>query len=147
MKKLCTVLSLIVISLYISACSSSEGTYYKEYELNGVWILDNLGGASVTSSNFANGAPWMELNIGKTEMAGNSGCNGVGGTVYASSDMILFNNLISTKIFCENVDEGKLFSAYDNTRAWTIENERLFLYDAKGGIVLASFIRGEKPVK
>ena len=144
MKTLYSVFSVIIISIFLSACSA-EAPYYKEYDLNRIWVLDNLGGASITTSNFPNGAPWMELKVGKSEMGGNTGCNGMGGTVYASSEMIIFSNIIATKMFCENVDETRFLSALDNTGYWTIENERLFLFDAPGGVVLAVFKEGTVP--
>ncbi len=142
-----TILTSIFLfaALILSSCTSNEGTYYKEYELNRVWVLDNLGGKSVDNTNFPDGAPWMEVNVGKSEVGGNTGCNGMGGTVNASSSMIIFSNLIMTRMFCDGVDETGFISALQNSGAWTIENDRLFLYDAPGGIVLAVFKHGEKP--
>lgn len=137
-----TILTSIFLftALMLSGCTSNEGTYYKEYELNRVWVLDNLGGKSVDNTNFPNGAPWMEVNVGKSEVGGNTGCNGMGGTVNATKDMIIFGNIIATRMFCDGVDEQKFLDALHSAGAWTIENERLFLYDSyPNGVVLAVF--------
>jgi heat shock protein HslJ len=133
------VIAIITGAIYLSSCSSSGNYSPKEYELNGAWELQNLGGTQATMSNWPNGLPWMSLKVNIGELKGNTGCNGMGGPVHATADMISFGNIISTRMYCEGVDEQGFLAALQNARNWTIENDRLFLYDAPGGVVLAVF--------
>ena len=146
MKTLSLLIPAIALTLLLAGCSSSGNSYIgKEYELNKVWVLQNLAGKTADNSNFPNGLPWMELKVNSTTMNGSTGCNTMGGPVYATSDKIYFGNIISTRMYCEGVNEQGFFNALQNARTWTIENDRLFLYDAPGGIVLAVFKEGEVP--
>ena len=139
MKILLTIIILAGV-FYLSSCSSSGNSYIgKEYELNKIWVLQNLHGKTADMTTWPNGLPWMELKVNSTTMNGSTGCNTMGGSVYATSDKIYFGNIISTRMYCEGVDETGFLDALQSSRTWTIENDRLFLYDAPGGVVLAVF--------
>lgn len=145
MKTTLILFTLLIGAIYLSSCSSSSDYTPKEYELNGVWVLDNLHGKTATDANWPNGIPWMELKVNKTEMGGNTGCNVMGGNVYASADKIYFGNIISTRMYCEGVDEMGFTQGLQSAGAWKIENDRLFLMDVPNGVVIAVFKEGEIP--
>lgn len=140
MKTLITIFFLISVPLFISGCTSSGSYSPKEYELNRTWELQNLGGTQATTANWPNGLPFINLKVNTGEFGGSTGCNTMGGSVHATKDMIIFGNIIATRMFCEGVDEQKFLNALQSAGGWTIENDRLFLYDSyPNGVVLAVF--------
>ena len=142
MKTTLIVFTLLIGAIYLTSCTSS-GYSPKEYELNGVWVLQNLKGKTATDANWPNGIPWMELKVNKTEMGGNTGCNVMGGNVYATADKIYFGNIIMTRMYCEGVDEIGFTEGLQSAGAWNIENDRLFLTDVPNCVVIAVFQKGK----
>jgi heat shock protein HslJ len=146
MKTTFAIIAVIISSVMLSSCTSSGNSNIgKEYELNKIWVLQNLHGKTADKITWPNGIPWMELKINSTTFGGNTGCNGMGGTVHATSEKITFYNIIDTRMYCVGVDEIEFLVGLESSRYWTIENDRLFLYDAPGGVVIAVFKEGTVP--
>jgi heat shock protein HslJ len=142
--KIILTIAVFAVMIYLSACTSPDSTP-KEYELNKIWVLQNLHGRMADNTVWPNGIPWMELKVNKGEFGGTTGCNGMGGTVHATADRITLYNIIATRMFCDGVDETSFLNALQTSTAWTIENDILFLWDAPGGVVNAVFKVGTVP--
>jgi heat shock protein HslJ len=122
---------------FLPGCSSNKSGTGNEYSLNNKWVLQNLGGKQADSTNFPHGLPEMELKTDAMAVYGNTGCNSMSGTMTAASKTIKFSQIITTKMYCEGVNETGFLNALSNADSWTIENNRLFLYSGK--IVAAVF--------
>ncbi|HLT23646.1 MAG TPA: META domain-containing protein [Ignavibacteria bacterium] len=139
-----TYLILLIIPVIIISCSSGkENTIGSEASLSNIkWVAVNIGGQSVTNTDYTLSAPWIVMKVNATVFDGNTGCNTMKGIVHATNTSIYFNNITTTKVACTKGDEGKFLRALTSADSWTKENDMLYLYSGK--VVTAVFKREEQ---
>jgi heat shock protein HslJ len=127
---LLTLLSLTGILL--SACSGSSAS------LEGEWSLVSYGNASAPTPALPN----VETSInfgGDGQFGGNVGCNSFGAEYSVSGDKITFGSVLSTMMFCEDINEQEstVLSIFSD-KTLTIESDgtTLTLTSADGASVI-----------
>ena len=133
MKKL--LLTLLVISLAISACAAQESSA----SLIGAWKLTSYGPADSQTPAVPDTDAGLTFNEDGT-VTGNSGCNGLGGDYTVEGDQITFGEFVSTLIACEDpimTQEGAMQQVLNGTATYTIEGNTLTLTNNDMVLVLA----------
>ncbi|RYD79547.1 MAG: META domain-containing protein [Sphingobacteriales bacterium] len=76
------------------------GQYLFDAELDGKWILQTIGIASVQASDFAKGLPELSFNLSGGKLSGHDGCNQVSGSLTVMGNRIKFSAIGGTKMAC-----------------------------------------------
>ena len=128
--------TLVLIAMFVSmlaACSPGGST-----SVVGEWRLVSYGDpASVTPA-----APDVETSIifdKNGHMSGNVGCNGFGGEYAIDGDAIVFDQVVSTLMFCEGpvgVQESVILSVFRDTASLAVEGDTLTITSADGNAVV-----------
>jgi heat shock protein HslJ len=100
------------------------------------WRLTRLGEQLVDNPVGAN-AVHISMNSQNTSVTGNSGCNRLFGRYALENDMLKFDGLGGTKMFCEaRMDlEQRLTNALMSVMRWKISGTTLELLDERGAAV------------
>jgi len=105
--------------------------------LGGKWYLQSSG----TDTSFRH-IPELQFDIQKRHFTGSTGCNRISGNFHFSGDSLYFNeNMITTRMFCEGVDEQGFLKKLISITNYTFKKGRLILL-SKGSKV---FIWSRKP--
>ncbi|MXV52844.1 META domain-containing protein [Pedobacter sp. HMF7647] len=112
--------------LTLSGC----GTFIPDYRLNDIWTIETIQGKQVLENEYSRNRPGLEIHIDKSEFGGNSGCNGIGGTIVNEANGILFTRMIGTMMACPGDLESRFKNTLTISRTYKIENNRLYLYDS-----------------
>jgi heat shock protein HslJ len=127
--KIFLTISIAAILLSIR-CSSNQETTSKL--LHDIWILDSIEGEPYSRAENQDLHPTIEIYLAEERFSGNTGCNNMNGTLTVDGSKINFTNIITTKMFCVDVDETSFLSALERADNYKIEKMRLYLYeDAK----------------
>ncbi|MBQ0117499.1 MAG: META domain-containing protein [Flavobacterium sp.] len=99
-------------------------------ELNGTWVLEKINAldrsAKTLDMRFPKKKPTLICDGAK--FSGSTGCNGIGGTLTSGKETVSFKDVITTFMFCEEVDENAYLTALNSVTNYKIENQKLFLY-------------------
>lgn len=104
------------------------GRYVPNYGLNKKWTLKKLGDNEITSSNFKNGLPELQIDIERGRFGGNAGCNRITGSLWSEYNLIRFNDPAITMMACEDMEKEKEFlNALKKTTQFKINGNELIL--------------------
>ncbi|MBI9065172.1 MAG: META domain-containing protein [Marinilabiliaceae bacterium] len=96
------------------------------------WELTRFNEQSPAEAGFADRTPNLVINMQESKIGGFSGCNSFGGKVAIEENKITFNQVFSTKMFCEGIPEPEFFKLLNNTLTYSIANNTLtFKKDSK----------------
>jgi len=132
-KSLLSILTLFTLAgLLISACSGSSAS------LEGEWSLVSYGNASALTPALPNVE--TSINFGADgQFGGTVGCNSFGAEYSVSGDNITFGSVLSTMMFCEDINEQEsTVLSILNDKALTVESDgtTLTLVSADGASVI-----------
>mgnify|MGYP002639427965 CR=1 FL=1 len=129
------LLIILFITLLGSSCVLQKPTNYDNI-YNTKWSIITINGISIDEMQNYKQA---ELNFSKTDSSyyGNNGCNRIKGKFIVEENEVSFSQGISTKRYCEAVDEQKFYSILSSTNSIKLKKKILLLY--KGDLVLAEF--------
>ncbi|MBM4428079.1 MAG: META domain-containing protein, partial [Chloroflexi bacterium] len=130
---LLSILTLFTLAgLLISACSGSSAS------LEGEWSLVSYGNASAPTPALPNVE--TSINFGADgQFGGTVGCNSFGAEYSVSGDNITFGSVLSTMMFCEDINEQEsTVLSILNDKALTVESDgtTLTLVSADGASVI-----------
>jgi heat shock protein HslJ len=110
--------------------SSCAGTSSKLIDTN--WKLTELNGQKLPTEI------QITLNIKKDQAGGNSSCNTYGADFTQTGDKLLFSQIFSTMMYCENGMEFETdyLTALGKIKTYQLENDQLNLLDDTGNVVL-----------
>jgi len=133
------LLTLLVISLAISACAAQESSI----SLIGTWNLISFEPAASQIPPVADSGALITFNEDGT-VEGNSGCNGFGGEYTVDGDQITFGQITSTLMLCElRMDqEAAVYQVLTGTATYRTEGNTLTLTNNDRVLVLT---RGSQP--
>lgn len=81
------------------------GNFIADKRLNSKWELQKFNGVELKSDDFMKGLPFVQFDIEKMHIAGNSGCNNFNGKFYfVGRDLLVNKNLASTRMACPNLE-------------------------------------------
>ncbi|MFD1872654.1 META domain-containing protein [Hymenobacter bucti] len=117
------------------------GRYLGDYRLHDLWALESLDGQAVAAARFAQGKPYLELNLTTEQVLGFSGCNSLGGPLTPERDGLRFGTLSGPQLACPALAfEQKLRGALSG-RSFTyrFENGRLTLENRINKLIFKRF--------
>ena len=134
------LLTLLLISLAISACSTQNGGD-SSASLIGSWKLTAFGPPDTPIPAVEGAEAGLTFNEDGT-VTGSSGCNGLGGDYTVAGDQITFGEFVSTLMACDDPimsQEGIVHEVLRGTARYKIEGDTLTI--TNDGTVLV-FTRG-----
>lgn len=104
------------------------GYYVTDYRLNDIWVLEKMNGKMVSSVDFPNGFPSLEINSKTNMFMGFAGCNNMSGSLFFEQGLLRFTNAITTRKSCAaDLKESAFLKALNSTTSYRVENLRLTL--------------------
>jgi heat shock protein HslJ len=110
------------------------GRYVPHPHLQNTWAITSIGGKKLDAGKLPKGLPTIELSLKEYIIGGHDGCNQIGGSFSTKGNRIHFGNLISTKMYCENMGAAEQTGALLSGQQYEyrlVENELLFLKEGK----------------
>lgn len=81
--------------------------------------------------------PTLKLDFTSNKISGNAGCNSFGGKIIITGNLIKFEGIYATEMFCENMDvEKEFFKKLGKTDHFKVKNDQLFLYDKEAILLI-----------
>ena len=120
-------ISIVFITALTISCSSNKEQANKL--LHDIWSLESIEGTIYIKSEDQQLHPTLEIYLAEERFNGNTGCNNMNGTVKVEGEKISFSNIITTKIFCADVDETSFLSALNKVNNYKIEKMKLYLFE------------------
>jgi len=125
----------------------AEQTVQKKNELLGKWTLEYMSpvNGKDVKQLFKIQKPYLHF-VDETKVAGNNGCNNIAGEYSSEGNRIHFNTdkFISTKMFCEGVDETAFPSALKTISHFDVIDDGNKLILLTGDIVSMSFLKAKE---
>lgn len=122
------ILPAIVLAL-------SVGAFAQSGLVEGKWRLTEANGRAVTNSS-----AFIDFEPGLDKFTGNTGCNGLTGTVEVRGAAINMKTIATTKRMCKlmagNVAEGEFLNALGAATRFSSTRNTLTLYDRRGRRIL-----------
>src|SRR5690242_16052835 len=134
------LLTLLLVSLAVSACSAQNGTEASG-SLIGGWTLTAYGTTGAPTPAVQGTAAGLTFNE-DGKVTGSSGCNGLGGDYSVEGNKITFGEFVSTLMACDDpimAQEQAAHNVMNGTATYKIEGDTLTI--TNNGIVLV-FTRG-----
>ena len=92
-------------------------------------MLESINGNAYARATGQELHPTIEIYLSEERFSGNTGCNNMNGKVKVEGSTILFSDIVTTKMFCPDVDEVDFLSALGKANNYRIEKMKLYLYD------------------
>lgn len=105
------------------------------------WRIIEINGSSIDNPGTMNKEAYIQFKADGNQVAGNGGCNILGGTFALSEgNRISFSDIISTKMACPDMEvERKLFEIFEKVETYSVNGDTLTLNGA-GMTPLARFV-------
>src|SRR5699024_9700589 len=102
------------------------GTYFGNYRLNDIWVLENISGDTLDRPT---APPTLEFHLREQKVYGFGGCNNIQGPIQTASDSLFIGSLSAKRGDCPNGEtETAFLEALSNKSfRFTIANLRLRL--------------------
>lgn len=130
------LLILFVISLAVSACAAESGG--ASASLTGDWKLISYGPATAQTPAVEDAEANLVFNEDGT-VAGNSGCNSLGGAYTVEGNQVAFKDIVSTLMACDEprmVQERAVQRVLTDAASYTIDGNMLTLTNGDMTLVL-----------
>jgi heat shock protein HslJ len=113
------------------------GAYEVNSALDGTWLLEKYNGKIVLSTSFAQ-LPEITLSTKKLTINGNDGCNQFGGTMQIKGKEIVFNNLMATERYCENMELANIIQQKVSNKSlnYFFKQDKLHFYLSDDGLLI-----------
>jgi heat shock protein HslJ len=105
------------------------------------WVLEELNGFVITENDYTREAPRIELKLIDGKILGYSGCNNFFGSLVTRGDKIAFEDIGSTKMFCQKSAETEFFKVLSEARRFEIKDLHLLLYSYERNTPAAIFLK------
>lgn len=134
MKKI--IIAVIAITSF-SACKSqslsTDSLYGKKWYLEKIHIPIGNDLPAFKTEEVTGKIAFLVFNKEKKSAGGNGGCNTFGGKLKVNNDIVSITEIISTKMYCEGVQqiENDFFNALSKVNRFEIKGKKLFLYEGR----------------
>jgi len=122
-------LSIIFFSTLTVSCSSGNDS--TDLRIHDIWVLESIEGVTYSRTEGQQQHPTLEIYLAEERFSGNTGCNNMNGSVNVRGEKISFSDIVTTKMFCADVDETSFLTALGKANNYKIEKMRLYLFDDK----------------
>ena len=126
MKKIIHFLIILITALTVSCSPANDST---DVRIHDIWVLESINGVTYSRAEGQSLHPTIEIYLEEARFSGNTGCNSMSGKVKVERSTILFSDIITTKMFCSDVDEVSFLSALKEADSYKIEKMRLYLFN------------------
>jgi heat shock protein HslJ len=92
-------------------------------------MLESINGNAYARATDQELHPTIEIYLSEERFGGNTSCNNMNGKVKVEGSTILFSDIVTTKMFCPDVDEVNFLSTLSKTNNFKIDKMKLFLYE------------------
>ncbi len=121
----------------MASCSINKSINIEQIT-NANWQLKSIEGLSdEENATFANAN--LSFSASDSSYSGSNGCNMISGKFYVSQNGVIFSDGLSTKRYCQGINEQKFNEVLNSTNRMQIKNNVLFLFDEDKK--LAEFIK------
>ena len=127
----------ITLVLFGVSCGTSKSLSTEQLE-NTIWHLKSIAGLS-DEENLSFKDAMLSFSKDDSSYSGNNGCNMISGNFSISQDKVTFGEGLSTRKFCQGIDEQKFHNVLNLTNRMQIKDDVLFLFE--NDKKLAEFIR------
>ena len=102
----------------------------KNLIINDIWVLQKMENHTIKKSEY-NKLPTLQFSISNNKVYGNDGCNNISGQfLYDDQGHIKIDNLMGTKMMCENMENpDKFHSLLSKTNHYKVKHNILTLFD------------------
>jgi len=120
-------LSIVFMSILTISCSSGNGSV--DLRIHDIWVVESIDGVTYSRVEGQSLHPTLEIYLSEERFSGNTGCNNMNGGVKVEGGKISFSDIVTTKMFCVDIDETSFLTALGKTNNYKIEKMRLYLFD------------------
>jgi len=120
-------LSIVFMSILTISCSSGNGSV--DLRIHDIWVVESIDGVTYSRVKDQSLHPTLEIYLSEERFSGNTGCNNMNGGVKVEGGKISFSDIVTTKMFCVDIDETSFLTALGKTNNYKIEKMRLYLFD------------------
>jgi len=120
-------LSIVFMSILTISCSSGNGS--ADLRIHDIWVVESIDGVTYSRVEGQSLHPTLEIYLSEERFSGNTGCNNMNGGVKVEGGKISFSDIVTTKMFCVDIDETSFLTALGKTNNYKIEKMRLYLFD------------------
>lgn len=130
--KICINIFLFCLAiLVVSGCGAGNKSTSDETALYSTWIADSINGIKTDAAVYKSEFPSLVFNNQTDDISGTTGCNSINGKYTISGSSIKISNIVSTKMFCDDIDEITFLHILNNATNYKIQNGKLYLYTGK----------------
>ena len=126
MKKVILIL-IFFISILTLSCSSGNGS--ADSRIHDIWVVESINGVTYSRAEGQDLHPTLEIYLSEERFSGNTGCNNMNGSINVEGNKISFSDIVTTKMFCVDIDETSFLTALGKANNYKIEKMRLYLFD------------------
>ena len=119
---------IFFLILFTTGCSSKKET--TNPLIHDIWMLESINGNAYSRATGQELHPTIEIYLSEERFGGNTGCNNMNGKLMVEGSTILFSDIVTTKMFCPDVDEVNFLSTLGKANNYKIEKMKLYLYDS-----------------
>ncbi len=106
------------------------GKYLYDHRINNTWVLEYINNVKLSTADYTNEIPRLELDLSKNRMYGHNGCNNINSAIDVQGSRIKFSIFAGTKMACMNNKVEKIFSEMlgDHLVDYYLKDGKLILY-------------------
>lgn len=128
-------LSLLTASILLTiGCSSNKES--ADTMLHDIWVLESIDGQTYSRAENQSLHPTVEIYLAEERFSGNTGCNNMNGKLTVDGSSISFSDIVTTKMFCDGVDETSFLTNLEKANNYKIEKMRLYLFEDEKEILV-----------
>jgi len=128
-------LALLAASILLTiGCSSNKKS--ADTLLHDIWVLESIDGQTYSRAENQSLHPTIEIYLADERFSGNTGCNNMNGKLTVDGNRISFSDIVTTKMFCVDVDETSFLSDLGKANNYKIEKMRLYLFEDEKEILV-----------
>ena len=128
-------LALLAASFFLTiGCSSNKES--ADTLLYDIWVLESIDGQTYSRAENQSLHPTIEIYLAEERFSGNTGCNNMNGKLTVDGNRISFSDIVTTKMFCVDVDETSFLSDLGKANNYKIEKMRLYLFEDEKEILV-----------
>ena len=125
----------------IVGTSSNKTSTPGHLSLASQWILESFSNAEYNKNISKSSYITIDKNL--ETISGNGGCNNIGGRIKVLNEQIKFENIFSTKMFCENMSQEDLFlENLSKANKYKIVGGELFIFEGENLLMTLESFRG-----
>ena len=128
---------LFTMVLLMVSCSINKSINIQQIT-NANWQLKSIEGFS-DEENAVFVSAYLSFSASDSTYSGSNGCNMISGKFTASKNGVIFGDGLSTKRYCQGINEQKFYEVLNSTNRIQIKKNVLFLFDEDKK--LAEFIK------